>query len=53
MKKCKVCKTAEATMPDRDDWPRHRIRICEGCHAKRLSGDIIVAVFGASPKKKS
>ncbi len=39
-KKCVVCKTNEATVPDRNDEPRYRIRVCADCHAGRLSGDM-------------
>lgn len=38
--KCRACEVMKATVPDRDDWPRYRIRLCADCHADRLRGDL-------------
>lgn len=40
MKKCVACKTNEVTVPDRNDVPRYRIRVCSKCHAERLAADL-------------
>ena len=37
MKKCVECKTNKATVPDRNDVPRYRIRVCVKCHAARVA----------------
>ena len=40
MKKCVVCRKREATVPDRTDVPRYRVRVCQDCHSERLGYDL-------------
>ena len=42
--KCRVCRKNPATVPDRNDWPSYRLRVCADCHAERLRGDLIHAL---------
>ncbi len=44
MTKCQICKVRKASVPDRDDWPRYRIRLCEDCYAERLGGDLKIII---------
>ena len=41
MPKCIICKKKEATIRDREKpWSKHK-KICIGCHALRLTNDLI------------
>ena len=42
MKKCVVCRKREATVQDRTDVPRYRVRVCQQCHSERLGADLQV-----------
>jgi len=39
--KCKICKTREATIQDRNEPTNRRKTVCSICHGKRLLGDLV------------
>jgi hypothetical protein len=39
MSLCIICHTHDATIPDRDSGSSRK-RLCSGCHALRLKGDL-------------
>jgi hypothetical protein len=54
MKKCYLCRTRPAAVPDRNQWTGGKFikQICKECHASRLRGDLI-NVVGVHNKKCS
>ncbi len=39
--KCIICHKKLATVPDRNNFPSRRKKLCSDCHSKRLANDIV------------
>ena len=50
--KCIICGKKEATIPDRNEYPSRRKKICVDCHSDRLRHDFI-DVLEAEKRRKT
>ena len=39
--KCIICGEKEATVPDRNEYPSKRKKLCIDCHSNRLKNDFV------------